>query len=121
MSQVAIILVKKEEKNKNNFSILNKHPFKLFERVFLNYTEMKRFNIRVYGLLIDQPNQQILVSKEIILGQEIIKFPGGGLEFDEGIADCLKREWMEEAGLEIEILEHFYTNDFFQKSAWDDS
>lgn len=39
----------------------------------------------------------------------------------EGIQDCLKREWMEELGQEIEVTEHFYTTDFFQPSAFDDS
>ena len=38
-----------------------------------------------------------------------------------GISDCLIREWKEELDLDIEILEHFYTCDFFQKSAFDDS
>ena len=82
---------------------------------------MQRFNIRVYGLLIDSLNQKILVSKETISGEKVIKFPGGGLEFGEGIADCLKREWMEELSLEIGIEEHFFVNEFYQKSAWDDS
>ncbi len=44
------------------------------------------------------------------------KFPGGGMEFGEGPIDCIKRECIEEFGQEIEILEHFYTTDFFQKA-----
>lgn len=47
---------------------------------------------------------------------EFTKFPGGGLEFGEGLADGLRREIMEELNLEIEIIEHFYTTDFFQQS-----
>ena len=46
------------------------------------------------------------------------KLPGGGLDWGEGIIDCLKREWKEELGLDIEVLEHFYTTDFFQMSAF---
>jgi ADP-ribose pyrophosphatase YjhB (NUDIX family) len=80
---------------------------------------IKRFNIRVYGLLIK--DGAILVNEELIKGRNIIKFPGGGLDWGEGIADCLKREWMEELGLEINIVQHFYTTDFFQQSAFDDS
>jgi 8-oxo-dGTP diphosphatase len=79
----------------------------------------KRFNIRVYGLWINE--NRILVNEELIKGQTIIKFPGGGLIWGEGIADCLKREWKEELDLDIELLEHFYTTDFFQPSAFDDS
>ncbi|MEO6915778.1 MAG: NUDIX domain-containing protein, partial [Chitinophagaceae bacterium] len=45
-------------------------------------------------------------------------FPGGGLEFGEGTRDCLKREFMEEMGLDVEVKEHIYTTDFFQLSAF---
>lgn len=79
----------------------------------------KRFNIRVYGIWIHEG--KVLVNEEMIKGRQITKFPGGGLEWGEGIADCLKREWMEELGLDIDLLDHFYTTDFFQPSAFDDS
>lgn len=79
----------------------------------------KRFNIRVYGIWIH--DDHLLVNEELIRGRKVIKFPGGGLEWGEGIADCLKREWKEELGLDIEVLGHFYTTDFFQPSAFDDS
>jgi len=79
--------------------------------------EVKSFNIRVYGILINAA-QQILVSDEFIKGNFFTKFPGGGLEFGEGTKDCLKREFMEEANLEVNIGEHIYTTDFFQISAF---
>ena len=78
---------------------------------------MQLFNIRVYGILINEANQ-ILVSDEKIRGSLITKFPGGGLEFGEGTRDCLKREFMEEMNLEVIIGEHFYTTDFFQMSSF---
>lgn len=59
--------------------------------------------------------------REKIRGRWYMKLPGGGLELGEGIADCLKREWLEELGQEIEVAAHFYTTDFFQPSAFDDS
>jgi len=73
------------------------------------------FNIRVYGLLLKENN--ILLCEEFIRGKKIIKFPGGGLEFGEGMIDCLKREFMEELGIDIHDLKHFYTTDFFVRSA----
>ena len=79
----------------------------------------KRFNIRVYGILINDGN--ILVNEELINGKKIIKFPGGGLVWGEGTKDCLKREWKEELNLDIEVGDHFYTTDFFQPSAFDNS
>jgi 8-oxo-dGTP diphosphatase len=75
------------------------------------------FNLRVYGILINE-KKQVLVSDELIRGGYYTKFPGGGLEFGEGTRDCLKREFKEEMNLEVEIAEHIYTTDFFQMSAF---
>lgn len=74
------------------------------------------FTIRVYGLLVH--DGCVLVSDELIRGQRITKFPGGGLEFGEGLKDCLVREIREEIGVQALGLEHFYTTDFFQQSAF---
>jgi len=78
---------------------------------------MHVFNIRVYGILINE-QRQVLVSDEYIRGAYYTKFPGGGLEFGEGTRDCLKREFKEEMDLDVEIGEHIYTTDFFQMSAF---
>ena len=78
---------------------------------------MYRFNIRVYGLLINE-QKQVLVSDELIRGSYITKFPGGGLEFGEGTRNCLQREFMEEMNLQVEIGDHIYTTDYFQLSAF---
>jgi len=77
---------------------------------------VKKFNVRVYGILIQ--NNSVLVSDEYIKGNKITKFPGGGLEFGEGTKQCLIREFLEELNLEIEIIDHFYTTDFFVASAF---
>ncbi|HTM65076.1 MAG TPA: NUDIX domain-containing protein [Flavipsychrobacter sp.] len=78
-----------------------------------------RFNVRMYGIWIHE--KKVLINEELIRGQSITKFPGGGLHFGEGTIDGLKREWREELGLDIQVLDHFYTTDFFQPSAYDDS
>jgi 8-oxo-dGTP pyrophosphatase MutT (NUDIX family) len=78
---------------------------------------MALFNIRVYGILIDDQNR-LLVSDEFIRGMYITKLPGGGLELGEGTRECLKREFMEETGLDVTVGEHFYTTDFYQISAF---
>jgi ADP-ribose pyrophosphatase YjhB (NUDIX family) len=75
------------------------------------------FNIRVYGILINE-QKQILVSDEFIRGAYITKFPGGGLEFGEGTRECLAREFMEEMDLKVKVTEHIYTTDFYQQSAF---
>ena len=81
---------------------------------------MSYFNVRVYGLLINE-NNEVLISDEQEYGFRFSKFPGGGLEFGEGLIDGLKREFMEECNAEIDIIQHFYTTDFFEKSAFNDS
>ena len=78
------------------------------------------FNIRVYGILIND-KKQVLVSDEFIRGSYYSKFPGGGLELGEGTRDCLKREFKEEMNLNVEVGEHIYTTDFFQVSAFNPS
>jgi ADP-ribose pyrophosphatase YjhB (NUDIX family) len=81
---------------------------------------MYPFNVRVYGLLINNQNQ-VLVSDEEEYGFQFSKFPGGGLEYGEGLIEALKREFIEECDAEIEITEHFYTTDFFIKSVFNES
>jgi 8-oxo-dGTP diphosphatase len=81
---------------------------------------MYPFNVRVYGLLINAENE-ILISDEQEYGMRFTKFPGGGLEFGEGLIEGLKREFIEECNTEIEITGHFYTTDFYVKSAFNDS
>ena len=78
---------------------------------------MEKFNIRVYGILINE-KKQVLVADEFIRGNYYTKFPGGGLEFGEGTRDCLKREFVEELNLKVDVLEHLYTTDFYQESAF---
>lgn len=81
---------------------------------------MYPFNVRVYGILINDAGQ-VLISDEQEYGMRFTKFPGGGLEPGEGLIDGLKREFAEECNLNIEVLNHFYTTDFYVKSAFNDS
>ena len=79
----------------------------------------KRFNVRVYGIWIQ--DGKLLVNEEIYGARTIIKLPGGGLDWGEGLRECLRREWKEELELDIVVGDHFYTTDFFQASAFDNS
>jgi ADP-ribose pyrophosphatase YjhB (NUDIX family) len=75
------------------------------------------FNVRVYGLWINAADE-ILLVKEKYKGIDMVKFPGGGLDFGEGTIDCIIREFKEETGVTIENPLHFYTTDFFIQSAF---
>lgn len=70
-----------------------------------------RFNIRVYALLIE--DGKIMILKEPYAGEILYKFPGGGIEFGEGIIAGLRRELKEELNLELKNYKHFYTQEEF--------
>lgn len=77
----------------------------------------KRYNLRVYGLILNEKDE-VLISDERRNGVSFTKFPGGGLEWGEGLKECIKREFQEELSIEVEVGELFYVTDFFQQSAF---
>jgi len=82
--------------------------------------KISRMVVRVYGVMFNSAGD-VLITDEYQLGMPMTKFPGGGLEFGEGPIECLRREIMEEMGMEIVNVEHFYTTDFFQQAQFFDN
>jgi len=78
---------------------------------------INRFTIRVYGLLLNE-KEEVLLVHEKMPHLHFTKFPGGGMEFEEGTIDCLVREFKEETGIDICVGEHLYTTDIYQPSAF---
>jgi len=70
-----------------------------------------KINVRIYACAVK--DSKVLTLFEEYAGQPLLKFPGGGLEFGEGLTDCLHREFDEELNVKIEILEHLYTQEDF--------
>jgi ADP-ribose pyrophosphatase YjhB (NUDIX family) len=87
----------------------------MYFKDFDNQYFMQNFNIRVYGICIEEG--KVLLIDEIYDGWKMCKFPGGGLEYGEGTVECVEREFMEEMGIKVEVGELFYLNPFFQPSA----
>ncbi|ROI05195.1 NUDIX domain-containing protein [Chryseobacterium sp. G0240] len=79
--------------------------------------ELNSFNVRVYAICENQG--KILTVYEYHNEELYCKFPGGGLEFGEGVLDCLHREFMEELNVKIEITGHLYTQEDYLESIFD--
>ena len=80
----------------------------------------KEFVIRVYGFIINDDNE-ILIAEEFHYDTFMRKFPGGGLEYGEGIVDCLRRELREELGFDLAVMEQVYITPSFATSAFNKS
>src|SRR5690606_5961526 len=70
-----------------------------------------KLNIRVYATAVK--DGKVLVLHEEYAGEQLMKLPGGGLEFGEGVLDCLHREFEEELNVKIKILGQLYTQEDF--------
>jgi len=79
---------------------------------------LSRYNIRVYGIARDEAGR-ILLTDERRGKYLMTKFPGGGHQIGEGLAECLAREFEEEMGVNVEVADLFYINEFLQISAFD--
>src|SRR5688572_21689821 len=74
-----------------------------------------RFIVRAYGLWM--ADNKLLCTREYQEGGDTwFKFPGGGLEFGEGLRECLEREFKEETGVTLVSADLYYINDFYQVS-----
>ena len=81
---------------------------------------MQNFDLRVYGFIINEVNG-VLVSDECENGIFFTKFPGGGVEFGEGIEAALVREFIEELAVTITEAEPFYFTDFYSLSPFEEN
>ncbi len=72
---------------------------------------INKINVRVYATVVK--DGKVLVLHEEYVGTQLMKFPGGGLEFGESVLECLHRELDEELNVKINIIEHLYTQENF--------
>jgi ADP-ribose pyrophosphatase YjhB (NUDIX family) len=70
-----------------------------------------KINIRVYACAVK--DKKVLTLFEEYAGEPLMKFPGGGLEFGEGLIDCLHREFDEELNVKIELWNIFIRRKIF--------
>lgn len=75
----------------------------------------KRFNLRIYALIVNERNE-VLICDEVHRKIPMTKFPGGGMEWGESPLECLRRELNEEMAVDVTHAKLFYLTDFFQTS-----
>jgi 8-oxo-dGTP diphosphatase len=71
-----------------------------------------KVRVRVGGILVE--NNKILLLKHEGVGNKEFLWspPGGGLEFGQNAEENLRREFREETGLDIKVLELLFVNEF---------
>ncbi len=75
-------------------------------------TERIPMRIRVTGILLE--DNTVLVLDQDVNDQRSWSLPGGKVEEGEGLADALKREFLEETALNIEVHDLLYVCDFIR-------
>jgi ADP-ribose pyrophosphatase YjhB (NUDIX family) len=71
--------------------------------------------VRPTGILIE--GNRMLLVKQYVTEKRGWSMPGGKLEPDETIEQCLVREWKEETGLDVAVKELLYVTDRFNGSS----
>jgi ADP-ribose pyrophosphatase YjhB (NUDIX family) len=72
------------------------------------------FRIGAYGFLREQ--DRLLVTRTRTVLGTVTNFPGGALELGEGALDALRREFIEETGIEVRPLRLAYASEAFHQS-----
>ena len=63
-------------------------------------------NYRAYGVLLRA--SRVMIAAEYVVEIFAWKFPGGGVESHETAEEALRREFTEETGLAVDILDELY-------------
>ena len=80
---------------------------------------INKINVRVYATIVK--DNKVLVLHEEYVGEQLMKFPGGGLEFGESVLECVQRELDEELNIKVKNIEHLYTQEDFLVSKFRNS
>lgn len=73
-----------------------------------------RLRTRVNGVLI-QNNKIVLIKHRMAEDQYFWNVPGGGMKYGSNAIDNLKREFLEETGLEIEVNKFLFVYEYLEK------
>ena len=73
-----------------------------------------RLRVRVNGILVE--NDRMLMVRHKGLGKmgHLWLPPGGGMEYGSSSIENLKREFLEETGIEVDVKQHLFTCEFIE-------
>ncbi|MGH8055901.1 MAG: NUDIX domain-containing protein [Candidatus Entotheonellia bacterium] len=75
---------------------------------------VREFRPSIYGLLIQSEGILLVRAPPALFG--VVGFPGGGIEPGEAPLDALRREFVEETGLEVEPVRLLWATTGFHRS-----
>lgn len=75
----------------------------------------EKLRIRVCGVCIKYEKLLLVRHGHTLNNNAFWAPPGGGLSFGESMHECLKREMLEETGLEVEVGRFLFVNEFIQE------
>ncbi|RAU83075.1 NUDIX domain-containing protein [Pontibacter arcticus] len=73
-----------------------------------------QLRVRVSGICVIDKKLVLAKHGKTINNKAFWAPPGGGLEFGEKVHDCLKREFLEETGIEVEVVRFLFVNEFLE-------
>ncbi|HSI89755.1 MAG TPA: NUDIX hydrolase [Adhaeribacter sp.] len=80
----------------------------------INQALHHQLRVRVCGICVQQNTLLLVRHRGIVPGKDFWAPPGGGLIFGETILGCLKREFTEETGLQIDPGRFLFLNEFLR-------
>jgi 8-oxo-dGTP diphosphatase len=70
-----------------------------------------KVRLRVCGMC-EEAGRLLMVNHSLVKHSDFWAPPGGGVEFGEPIEESLKREFLEETGLKVEVTEFLFGSEF---------
>ncbi|MEQ6118294.1 NUDIX hydrolase [Reichenbachiella sp. MALMAid0571] len=74
-----------------------------------------KVRVRVCGILVEGDSILLVKHKNLGKKQTLWMPPGGGVEFGQSISESLKREFLEETGLFVEVCDFLFASEFIQQ------
>ncbi|ARS35111.1 NUDIX domain-containing protein [Pontibacter actiniarum] len=72
----------------------------------------EKLRVRVCGICVQNNKLLVVRHGKTVDNKAFWVPPGGGVQYDESMQDCLKREFLEETGLQVQVSRFLFVNEF---------